>query len=46
MGDILLPWTAWPSGLSGVSLYFQYAIQDVAAVKGVALSNALGADVP
>jgi hypothetical protein len=46
MGDILLPWTAWPSGLSGVSLYFQFGIQDVAAVKGVALSNALGADVP
>jgi hypothetical protein len=46
MGDILLPWTAWPPGLSGVSLYFQFGIKDLAAVKGVALSNALGADVP
>jgi hypothetical protein len=46
LGDILLPWTSWPAGLSGVSLYFQFGIQDVAAVKGVALSNALEADVP
>ena len=45
-GEIVLPWTAWPSGLSGVNLFFQFAIQDAAAVKGVALSNALGADVP
>jgi hypothetical protein len=46
LGGILLPWSAWPSGLSGVSLFFQFGIQDAAAVKGVALSNALGADVP
>jgi hypothetical protein len=46
LGSVLLPWASWPSGLSGLSLFFQYAIQDVAAVKGVALSNALGADVP
>ena len=46
VGDILLPWAAWPSGLSGAGLFFQYGIQDVAAPKGVALSNALGAEVP
>jgi hypothetical protein len=46
LGGSLLPWTAWPAGLSGSSLYFQCAIKDSAAVKGVALSNALGADVP
>lgn len=46
IGIVLLPWPSWPSGLSGVSLWFQYAVQDAAAVKGVALSNALRADVP
>ncbi|MGQ0551692.1 MAG: FG-GAP repeat protein [Planctomycetota bacterium] len=45
-GGIPLAWPSWPSGLSGLSLYFQYAIQDAAAVCGVALSNALRADVP
>lgn len=45
-GAVSLAWAAWPDGLSGLSLYFQYAIQDAAAVKGVALSNALRADVP
>jgi hypothetical protein len=45
-GSILLPWAAWPAGLSGVELFFQFAIQDVAAVKAVALSNAVSADVP
>ena len=43
LADLLLPWTAWPSG---VSLFLQFAIQDSVAVKGAALSNALGADVP
>jgi FG-GAP repeat len=38
-GDILLPFT-WPTGIpSGTSFYWQYAIQDPVAVKGVALSN-------
>jgi len=46
LGDIHLPWIAWPSGLSGVNLFFQFGIQDVAAANGVALSNALGAAVP
>jgi hypothetical protein len=46
LGDVFLPWSAWPSGLSGASLFFQFGIQDGAAVKGVALSNALRADVP
>ncbi|MGQ0553485.1 MAG: hypothetical protein ACT4PU_09735 [Planctomycetota bacterium] len=45
-GSIPLAWAAWPSGLSGLSLYFQYAMQDATAVCGVALSNALRADVP
>jgi hypothetical protein len=45
-GSLLLPWTSWPAGLSGASLFFQYGIQDAGAVHGVALSNALRADVP
>jgi hypothetical protein len=45
-GGSLLPWTCWPAGLSGASLYFQYAIKDIAAVNGISLSNALRADVP
>ena len=45
-GEIPLAWSAWPAGLSGVNLYFQFAVEDVAAMKGVALSNALGAFVP
>ena len=45
-GEIVIPFAAWPAGASGLSLYFQYAIQDAGAVQGVALSNALRADVP
>jgi hypothetical protein len=45
-GAISLGWSRWPAGLSGFSLYFQYAIKDVVAVCGVSLSNALRADVP
>jgi len=45
-GGILLGWPSWPTGLSGLSLYFQYAIQDAAANCGASLSNALRADVP
>ncbi len=45
-GTIPLAWTNWTAGLSGSSLYFQFAIQDAAAVCGVALSNAVRADVP
>lgn len=44
-GKFAISWTSWPSGLSGLSLYFQYAIKDAAAVCGVSLSNALRADV-
>ncbi len=45
-GAIVLPFT-WPAGVpSAVSLYFQCAVQDVAAVQGVALSNALKAITP
>jgi len=45
-GTITGGWSSWPGGLSGLSLYFQYALQDAAAVCGVSLSNALRADVP
>jgi len=37
----------WPVGVpSGTTVYFQYAIQDAAAIKGVALSNALSGTTP
>jgi hypothetical protein len=45
-GNLTLEFSDWPAGLSGLELFFQCAIQDAAAVKGVALSNALKADVP
>ena len=45
-GSVPLAWSSWPGGLSGASLFFQYGIQDAAAVCGVALSNALRADIP
>jgi hypothetical protein len=41
-GALVLPWSAWPSGLpAGVTLVFQYAILDAGAPFGVALSNAV-----
>ena len=45
-GALPLAWASWPNGLSGASLWFQYAIADGAAVCGTALSNAVRADVP
>ena len=45
-GALVLPWASWPSGLSGASLYFQYAIDDAAGPSGASLSNALRGDVP
>jgi hypothetical protein len=45
-GEMALTWASWPGGLSGLSLTFQYALPDTAAVCGVALSTALRADVP
>jgi len=45
-GSIPLAWGAWPAGLSGLSLVFQYAVHDVGAPCGASLSNALRADVP
>ena len=45
-GAISLNWASWPAGLSGFSLYFQYAIKDLVAVCGVSLSNAVRGDVP
>ncbi len=46
IGRISIPWSAWAPGLSGARLAFQYAIPDPAAVCGLAMSNALRADVP
>lgn len=45
-GTTAIPWTIWPSGLSGLALHFQYLIADPAAACGVAFSNALRADPP
>ena len=45
-GGIVLPFV-WPSGMPPeTSIYFQFAIQDAAAVKGVALSNGLKGVTP
>jgi hypothetical protein len=45
-GEIALPWV-WPSGVpTAMTLFFQFAIQDPAAPKGVSLSNALQAVTP
>ena len=45
-GTIALPFT-WPTGIpSGTALYFQYGIQDAAAVHGSALSNCEKAVTP
>jgi len=45
-GTLALPFT-WPAGLpSGFNIYYQYGIQDPAAVQGVALSNALKSTTP
>jgi hypothetical protein len=45
-GGVTLAWPSWPAGLSGLELHFQVAIVDGGAPVGVALSNALVADVP
>ncbi len=45
-GTIPFAWSSWPAGLSGLSFYFQYAIEDAGAVHGVSLSNAVKALVP
>jgi hypothetical protein len=45
-GSSTLSWGSWPGTLSGLDLYFQYAIPDAAAACGVALSNGLKAHVP
>jgi FG-GAP-like repeat len=45
-GALSLAWPSWPSGLSGVSLFFQYAISDGAAVSNASLSNTVQGDVP
>lgn len=46
LGAVQLQWKHWPAGLSGTSLYFQCVIQDWVAPGGLALSNALRAEVP
>jgi probable HAF family extracellular repeat protein len=46
-GGITLPIDPWPAGLpSGAPIYWQYGVQDPAAVHGVALSNALKSTLP
>ncbi len=45
-GGLTVGWNAWPGDAAGLTLVFQYAIVDAAAVKGVALSHALNASVP
>jgi len=46
-GGFVLPWFSWPPGLPpGATLYFQYGVQDAAAVVGVSLSNAVLATTP
>jgi hypothetical protein len=45
-GAAVVAWEAWPAGLAGSQLHFQSAIADAGAVQGVALSNAVRADVP
>jgi uncharacterized delta-60 repeat protein len=45
-GALLLPFT-WPAGVpAATSLWFQFAVQDAVALKGVALSNALKGVTP
>jgi len=46
LGIVPLGWAAWPAGLSGASLWFQYGIKDLAALHDVSLSNAVRGDVP
>lgn len=45
-GSLTIPWAAWPSTLSGQSLYFQCVIPDPLAVCGIAFSNALRGTSP
>ena len=45
-GAIPLAWGSWPAGLSGASVYFQYAIADGAAICSTSISNAVRGDVP
>ena len=46
-GSWTLPWSAWPAGIpAGSLLYFQVAVSDAAAPKGVAISNLLRATQP
>ncbi len=46
LGEIPLSFVAPPGLPSGTTLFLQWAIDDPAAVSGVALSNALRGDVP
>ena len=45
-GQLNLGWNAWPGGLSGASLYFQFAVGDAGAPCGASISNALRGKVP
>jgi FG-GAP repeat len=46
VGASALAWSSFPAGVSGISVWAQWAVLDAAAPCGVALSNALRADVP
>jgi hypothetical protein len=45
-GSSTLSWAHWPTGVSGQSVSFQWAIVDAGAPAGVALSNAVVGHVP
>ncbi|HZM01242.1 MAG TPA: hypothetical protein VFD43_13425 [Planctomycetota bacterium] len=45
-GETVLAWDGWPAGLSGTRLHFQCVVRDPGAECGIALSNALRAEVP
>jgi hypothetical protein len=39
-GGLLLPWSSWTGSLpAGLELYFQVAVKDSGAIKGVSISN-------
>ena len=46
-GALSVPWLEWPAGIpGGFQIWFQYAIDDPAAVGGFSLSNALEVTAP
>jgi len=45
-GELTVSLPAWPPGLTGLELFFQYVIADPGAAGGASLSNGVRADVP